>query len=53
MLANTITTVGRFLIAWFNNCILVKSGQIANLITAMVDPILYYSIRACLCLQIY
>ena len=30
-------TVGRFLIAWFKNCILDKSGQIA---IAMVDHVL-------------
>ena len=39
-------TIGRVLIAWFNDCILGKSGQIANLIIAMVDPVPYYSIRA-------
>ena len=46
-------TVGRVLIAWFNDCVLGKSGQIANPIIAMVDPVPYYSIRACLCLRIY
>ena len=45
--------VGRFLIAWFNDCVLGKSGQIANPIIAMVDPVPYYSIRARLCLRIY
>ena len=39
-------TVGRVLIAWFNDCILGKSGQIANPIIAMVDPVPYYSMRA-------
>ena len=34
-------TIGRFLIAWFNECVLGKSGQIANPIIAMVDPVLY------------
>ena len=46
-------TVGRVLFAWFNDCVLGKSGQIANPIIAMVDPISYYSIRARLCLRIY
>ena len=41
-----------FLIVWFNDCVLGKSGQIANLIIAKVDSILYYSIRVCLCLRI-
>ena len=30
---------------WFNDCVLGKSGQVANPIIAMVDPIPYYSIR--------
>ena len=47
MIANTI---GRLLIAWFNDCILGKSGKIANPIIVMVNPVLYYSIRARLCL---
>ena len=34
-------------------CVLVKSGQIANPIIAMDDPVPYCSIRACLCLRIY
>ena len=34
-------TVGRVLIARFNDCILGQSGQIANPIIAMVDPIPY------------
>ena len=34
-----------FLIAWFNDCVLVKSGQIANPIIAMVNPVLYCSIH--------
>ena len=46
-------TIGRVLIAWFNDCILGKLGQITNPIIAMVDPVPYYSIRARLCLQIY
>ena len=37
------TTVERVLIAWFNDCVL--SMQIANPIIAMVDSVLYYSIR--------
>ena len=39
-------TVGRVLIAWFNDYVLGKSGQIANPIIAMVDPILYNTIRS-------
>ena len=46
-------TVGLVLIAWFNNCVQVKSGQIANPIIAIVDPVLYCSIRARFCLRIY
>ena len=46
-------TVGRVLTAWFNDCVLGKSGQIANPIIAMVDPVLCYSICAHLCLRIY
>ena len=38
------TTVGQVSIAWFNDCILGKKGQIANPIIANVDPVLYYSI---------
>ena len=34
-------TVGRVLIMWFNGGILVKSGQIANLIIAIDDPYMY------------
>ena len=30
------------LIVWFNDCVLVKSGQIANPIIVMVDPVPYY-----------
>ena len=30
-------TVGRVLIAWFNDCVAGKSGQIANPIIVMVD----------------
>ena len=37
-------TVDLVLIAWFNNCVLVKSGQIANPINAIVDPVPYCSI---------
>ena len=40
-------TIGRFLIAWFNECVLGKSGQIANPIIAMVDPVLYAYVYAC------
>ena len=32
------TTVGLFLIAWFNDWVLGKSGQIANPVIANVDP---------------
>ena len=39
-------TVGRVLIALFNNCVRVKSAQIANPIIAMNDPVPYCSIRA-------
>ena len=46
-------TVGWVLIAQFNDCVLVKSGQIANPIIVMDDPVPYCSIRACLCLRIY
>ena len=49
----TIITVGRVLIVWFNDGILGKSGQIANPIIAMADPVPYYSMRAHLCLRIY
>ena len=43
------TTVERVLIAWFNDCVLGRSGQIANPIIAMVDPVLYYSTHTRLC----
>ena len=46
-------TVGLVLIAWFNNYVLVKSGQIANPIIAVVDPVPYCSIRTHFCLRIY
>ena len=36
-------TVGRFLIAWFNDCVLGKSGQIANPIIVMVDRVIVYA----------
>ena len=39
-------TVGTVLIAWFHDCVLGKSGQIANPIMAMVDPVPYYCICA-------
>ena len=39
--------VGRVLIAWFNDCILGKSGQIVNPIIVTVNPVLYYSIHVC------
>ena len=48
-----VDTVGQFLITWFNDCVLGKSGQIANPIVAKVNPVPYYSIRAYLCLRIY
>ena len=48
-----IDTVGRVLIACFSDCVLGKLGQIANPIIAMVDPVPYYSIHPCLCLQMY
>ena len=35
-------TIGRVVIAWFNDRILGKSGQISNPIIAMVDPLPYY-----------
>ena len=35
-----LITIGRVLTAWFNDCILVMSGQIANPIIAIVDPVL-------------
>ena len=38
--------IGQFLIAWFNDCIFGKSGQIANPIIAKDDPIPYHSIHA-------
>ena len=43
-------TVGRVLIAQFNNYVLVKSGKIANPVIAMDDPVPYC---ISLCLQIY
>ena len=46
-------TVGRVLIAQFNKCVLAKSGQIANPIITMDDPVPYCSVRARLCLRIY
>ena len=45
-------TVERVLIAWFNDCVLPWSSQIANLIIALIDPVPYYRIRASLCLRI-
>ena len=45
------TAVGRFLIAWFNDCVLGKSGQIATPIITKIEPVPYNcSIRKCLCL---
>ena len=41
-------TIGRILIAWFNDCSFGFSGQIANLMIVMVDPIPYNSIHASL-----
>ena len=35
------STVGRVLIAWFNDCVLGRSGQIANPIIAMIDLVPY------------
>ena len=46
-------TVDLVLSTWFNNYILVKSGQIANPVIAIVDPVPYSSIRARFCLRIY
>ena len=46
-------TIGRVLIAWFNDCVLGKSGQTANPTIAMIDPVPYYSIHVHLCLRIY
>ena len=46
-------TVGRVLIAWFNDCVLPWSSQIANVIIALVDPVPYYRIHASLFLRIY
>ena len=43
-----VHTVGRFLIAWLNDCSLSKSGLIVNEKNAMVDPVQYYSIHVCL-----
>ena len=40
-------TVGRVLIAWFNDCVLGKSGQIANPIIVMVDPVPYIIVYVC------
>ena len=40
-------TVGRVLIAQFNRCVLVKSGQIANPIIAIDDPIPYVNVYVC------
>ena len=34
-------TVGRVLIACFNDCVLGRSGQIANQIIVMVNPVPY------------
>ena len=42
-----LSTVGRFLVALFNDCVLGKSGQIANPTIVIVDPTLYYSTHAC------
>ena len=36
-----VSTVGRILIAWFNDCVLGKSGQIVTPMIAMVDPVVY------------
>ena len=36
-----LNTVGRFLIVWFNDRVLVKSGQIVNPTIVMVDPVPY------------
>ena len=38
--------IGRVLIAWFNDHVLGKSGQIANPIFAKVDPVQYCRIYA-------
>ena len=39
--------IGRVLIAWFNDYVLGKSGQIMNPIIVKVDPQPYYRIVAC------
>ena len=44
-------TVGRVLNAWFNNCVVGKSGQSANPLIAKVDPVPYNSICARLCFR--
>ena len=38
--------VGRVLIAWFNDWVLFLFGQIANLMIAIFNPILYNSIHS-------
>ena len=38
-----IITVGRSLIAWFNDCDLGKSGQTANPIIVNINPVPYHS----------
>ena len=43
-------TYGRVLNAWFNDCVVGKSGQGMNPIIVNVDPVPYNSICACLCL---
>ena len=45
-----LDTAGQILIAQLNDYVLVKSGQIANPIIAMDNPVLYCSIGAHLCL---
>ena len=50
---HSLGTVGRVLNAWFNDCVVGKSGQSTNSIIANVDPIPYISICARLCLWIY
>ena len=37
--------VGRVLIAWFNDCVFGLSGQITNLMIAMVNPVPYNSVH--------
>ena len=40
-LHENVYTVGWFLVMWFNNCILGKSGQIVDPLIAEFNPIQY------------